>query len=390
VGAAARARPASALRARLAPAAASLLLLGAACCCGAPATFTARRALPPAAQAGPPAAPPPALRALFTGDFGDATCQQEAVARGMAAAHAGAPYDVAFAVGDNLYECGPDPRLPGAERCAFAADDASVAPGFEAPRDARFAERHEDAFPALARDGRPVPVYLALGNHDVAVWGGCRETSLPPDVEARRKACLEVAHRGPRWAMPARHYALDLGPARFLVVDSNLLVRDYGGFTLAGEEAFLREASAGCDARPCFVVGHHPPATAGGHRDEEGTPEYAARLRRLQEAAGGRIAAWFAGHDHDLQHLRTVAGYDVFVSGQGSRGRPKERFEEVSAPGAQLFFASTAWGFASLEVSAAAWRVRFESPDGEPLHCCHAVFPGSCQPVACPPPAARP
>jgi hypothetical protein len=132
-------------------------------------------------------------------------------------------------------------------------------------------------------------------------------------------------------------------------------------------------------------VAHHPAATAGGHRDDFDAG-YVARLRRLQEAAGGHIAGWFAGHDHDLQHLRAPAGYDVFVSGQGSRGRPEERFGELSTPGAQLFFASTAWGFAALEVWEGAWRVRFEGVDGAPLHCCHATFPGACQPAACPPP----
>jgi hypothetical protein len=187
--------------------------------------------------------------------------------------------------------------------------------------------------------------------------------------------------------MPGRHYAVDRGAARFIVVDSNLLLGDYGGFSIDGEVEFVRAASAGCAERPCFVVAHHPAATAGEHR-EDATPEYVARLRRLQEAAGGGIAAWFAGHDHDLQHLRAAAGYDVFVSGNGSRGRA-ERFERLSAPAAQLFFASTAWGFATLEVSARAWLVRFESTSGEPLHCCHADFPETCRPVACPPPTGR-
>ena len=108
-----------------------------------------------------------------------------------------------------------------------------------------------------------------------------------------------------------------------------------------------------------------------------------ARLARLEEAAGGRVAAWLAGHDHDLQHLRSAAGYDVIVSGNGSRGRPWERFESTS-PGGQLLFASTAWGFATLEVAEGSWSVRFEGVSGEALHCCRTHFPGRCDPLTCP------
>ncbi|GEJ58018.1 metallophosphoesterase [Anaeromyxobacter diazotrophicus] len=363
-------------------AAAALAL--AACRAAPPAPFTVRHGA--AARPPPAAAPaaPPALRALVLGDFGDETAQQAALARAVAAAHARAPFDLAFSPGDNLYDCGPDPRRPGAEACRFGDDGASVAAGFLPPADPRFA-RFDARFPALRREGAPVPVYLALGNHDVASGGDCGDGALPPGPQARLKACLEVAHASPVWRMPARHYVVDRGPARFIVLDSNLLLGDYGGFTLEAEAAFLRAAAAGCHERPCFVVAHHPTATAGQHR-READPAYRARAALLEQAAGGAVAAWLCGHDHDLQHLRAAAGYDVLVSGNASRGRPRERFEQVSVPGAQLLFASTAWGYLTLEVSPGAWSARFAAADGAPLHCCQASFPGRCEPVACPAP----
>jgi hypothetical protein len=107
-------------------------------------------------------------------------------------------------------------------------------------------------------------------------------------------------------------------------------------------------------------------------------------VERLQQAASGPIAAWFAGHDHDLQHLRMPAGYDVIVSGNGSRWRD-ERFQRVEPAGSRLLYASTAWGHAVLEVSEKGWSVRFESEALEPLHCCQATFPGACHAVACGP-----
>lgn len=366
-------------RARAAACAALLGLAAPGCRAGPPAPFTVRAPLPPP----PPAAPEgPPLRALVLGDFGDDTRQQAAMGRAVASAHARAPVDLVFSPGDNLYECGPDVRLPGAGGCAFGADGAAVAPGFSPPQDPRFERLFERAWPALARGGGPVPVYLALGNHDVAAGGGCAQGPLPPAQEARLKACLEVAHRSARWTLPARHFVVERGPARFIVLDSNLLLGDYGGFTLDEEVKFLRQAAEGCAGRPCFVVAHHPAATAGGHRGEIDAA-YRERLGRLEEAAQGHLAGWLAGHDHDLQHLRAPAGYDVLVSGNGARGRPSERFEQAAPPGAALLFASTAWGLLRLDVWSTGWAARFEAADGAPLHCCRASSPGPCVPVGC-------
>jgi hypothetical protein len=110
-----------------------------------------------------------------------------------------------------------------------------------------------------------------------------------------------------------------------------------------------------------------------------------ARVKRIEDAAGGRIAAWLSGHEHQLEHLRSPSGNDVFVSGNAARGRPQERFSAVSAPGARLLFASTAWGFGVLEVGEGRWSYRFADARGEPIHCCAATGRGPCEPVACRP-----
>jgi hypothetical protein len=107
-------------------------------------------------------------------------------------------------------------------------------------------------------------------------------------------------------------------------------------------------------------------------------------MARLLAAGRGRIRAYLAGHDHDLQHLRSPEGLDVFVSGNGSRGRPRERFEAVSVPGTMLLFGSVHWGHGVLEVCADGWRYRFEDERGAALYCCTAVGAGRCVPSACP------
>jgi hypothetical protein len=369
----------------------SLAVLAAGCAPAASPTFTVRSER--ARNPGPaPALAGPFLRVLHLADFGDTTEQQAAVARGVAQAHRRRPFALALVPGDNLYPCGPDATAPGADACRFAGDGNTLEGGLEPPADATFA-RHDGPLSPLA-EPPAAEVYLSLGNHDVATWSDCRRRD-DPVAEGRLKACLEVAHRSPVWRMPARHYALDRGAARFLVVDTNLLEQEYGGFLLDDEVAFVREQApacraddcaaeaGGCDRPWCFLVGHHPPVTAGLHR-REATPQFLARTDRLLAAGGGRIRAFLAGNDHDLQHLRSPAGLDVLVSGNGARGRAYERFEATSVPGTEVIFASVRWGWGVLEVARDGWRYAFEDDGGRQLYCCAAVGAGRCEPSACP------
>ncbi len=364
------------------PAAAALALLlagGTGCCRFRNSPEFAVQPVPPGPAPAPIAV---SLRALHFGDIGEATCQRKAVSAAMLRANARTPFDVALSSGDNIYEEGPDESLPGAAGCSFLPDGNAVAPGFAPPADPLFGKRFEQALEGLVAGGHPVRVYVVLGNHDVDVGRDFDPRGPPPSEISRRKACLEVAHHSSVWTMPGRHYVVDEGPARFIALDTNLLARDYGGFTLEDEVRFMETAAQGCEQRACFVVAHHPPVCAGDHAGDA-TPQYLARLGRIEAAAKGRVRAWLVGHDHDLQHLRSPAGYDVLVSGNASRGRKLERFERVSVPGGRLLFASTAWGYGRLDVGDGGWSYRFENDRGEPLHCCEARGAGPCEPVVC-------
>jgi len=332
------------------------------------------------AEPGPAQPPfPVKLRVLHFGDFGDDTIQQGKVARAMAAFSATAPVDLVLSVGDNVYECGPDvPAGPSA--CAFEPDGNTVSPGYSPPADEGFRKKFEAPLEEVRRDGQPVPTFLVLGNHDVNASGKCGEGKDPAAV-ARARACAEVAHRSPRWSMPGRHFALDRGPIRFIAIDSNLLKGDYGGFSFDDEVAFVARASEPCAEKLCFLVAHHPSASAGEHYPD-GTPDYVARVKRIEAAAQGRIVAWLAGHEHQMEHLRSPAGYDVLISGNTARGRPQERFDHPT-PGSRLLFASTIWGFGVLEVGDGRWAYRFVNDRGEPVQCCAASGRGPCEPVRC-------
>jgi hypothetical protein len=153
---------------------------------------------------------PVAVKVLVFGDFGDLTRQQALVARAIIAENTAAPFDLAFHVGDNLYGCGPDPRVRNGKTCAFEADGNTVRPRPDIGADRRFARLFEDRLAPLANRGVAVPVYLAIGNHDVRADGQCHELRGP-----RRRAAGEGvprgAARGPHWTMPGRHYVVDRG-----------------------------------------------------------------------------------------------------------------------------------------------------------------------------------
>ena len=335
---------------------------------------------------GPIAPAPPArpaeVRVLVLGDFGADTLTQRLVAHAIRAEARARPFDLAVELGDNNYYCGPDPAGPAAAGCRFDRNGATVVPGYLPPADGRFRAAEDPLAGLRARGGGPLPVYLALGNHDIG-WGegSCAVPGVPVNEAARRRACLEVAHRGPAWIMPARHYVVDRGPIRIVVVDTNVVVADYGGFTLDQEVAFVRDATKGCGgARFCFLAGHHPPAAVHGY-GRAGPSPYGVRMARLVAAAEGRAAAFLAGHVHDLEHL-ALGPLDVFVSGSTAQGGFQRLRWRVPAT-ARALFATSAWGFAILEADRAGWRVRFQDWRGEALHCCEAAAGGPCVPVDC-------
>ncbi len=327
-----------------------------------------------------PAPRPPAVRVLVFGDFGARTIPQWLVARAIRRASEAHPFDLALQLGDNLYYCGPDPVRRGADACRFGEDGASVAPGSPSPDDPIFRVDEAPLEGLRAADGAPLPIFLALGNHDIG-WGGqCTAMGLSDAEATRRRACLEVARRTAAWTMPARHYVLDRGPLRIVVVDTNVVVADYGGFTLEEELAFVRAATAACGrGRICVLAGHHPPAAVHGYGPRPFS--YHARMARLLRAAGGRARAFFAGHVHALEHL-SLGPLEVFVSGSTAMGS-FARFRYRWPAAAQLRFASSSWGYAIVEADAAGYAVRFFDWRGEALHCCAADAAGPCRPVEC-------
>ncbi len=207
-----------------------------------------------------------------------------------------------------------------------------------------------------------VPWYVILGNHDYR--GSC-------------EAQIEYGKLHPRWIMPARYYSkvhpVDASTQlEFFYIDTSPFIEEY--FKEADMAAvltqdttaqlkWLDQALTSSKAQWKIVHGHHPIYSAGaGHGPQQ---ELIARLLPLLQKH--KVQAYFAGHDHDLQHLKT-GGLNMLISGGGSRHRPV-------FPVIQSQFAQGCSGFTMVSLKANEMQVRFVDDTGTLLYT--AVVPRS-------------
>ena len=241
------------------------------------------------------------------------------------------------------------PRRPSSFRWAITFYEDGAA----SVNDPHWLQSFENVYadPALQ-----VPWYVILGNHDYHV---------DPTPQ------LEYGKTHPRWIMPARHFAqthvVDAATkADFFYIDTSPLIAEYQHDSkmmphLATQDVgaqlrWLDDSLAASAAPWKIVIGHHPIYSSGwGHGDQEEMIQ--SVLPMLQKH---KVQAYFAGHDHDLQHLK---GGDVhlFVSGGGSEHRPVNTSDESQ-------FGAGISGFAMASLRAEALAVQFIDNKGNVLH----------------------
>jgi len=232
-----------------------------------------------------------ALNFAVIGDWGRRGRPDQAeVAKQMAIAckQAGAAFVVS--VGDNFYEDG-----------VASVDDSHWQQSFE----------NVYTEPSLQ-----VPWYVILGNHD---------------YHGNSEAQIDYGQTHPRWTMPARHYskvfAIDaVTNLECFFIDTSPMIAEYKDMPImqsihtqnvASQLKWLDESLDASKAQWKFVIGHHPIYSGGlGHGNQ---PEMIKLVRPILHK--NDVQAYFAGHDHDLQHLRDD-DLDLYVSGAGSEHRP--------------------------------------------------------------------
>lgn len=207
------------------------------------------------------------------------------------------------------------------------------------------------------------PCPAILGNHDY------HDT---PDGDLKQLAYARAG--GTRWTMPAKWYRMELGDfATFLFIDTNL--RSVSGSregadprktrrSLSAEEeqqqwVWLASQLASSRKAFTFVVGHHPVYSNGQHGDQ---PELVEKLGPMLEDAG--VHWYFAGHDHDLQHLELEGLRTSFAISGGGGARTRALRES----GRRVPFGSAVYGFSHLQVNASKTTLRHLDIAGRQVH----------------------
>lgn len=270
---------------------------------------------------------------LIVGDFGrNGYHRQKDVADMMS--HTGEIMDIEFVAttGDNFYDNG-----------IASVHDPLIRSAFEDVYDG----------PGLLMDW-----YVSLGNHE---------------YRGNIQALIDYSDISRRWNMPARYYlkSFDMeeyGVLDLFVVDTSPFEDDYYEeakyYQVAQQDssaqmAWLDEVLGASEAKWKVVIGHHPLIT-GGNRAED--PRFvAARLEPI--LARHNVDAYFAGHEHDLQHLVTPLGIQHFISGAGSELRPTGTIPETRFAESRHGFMAASIDSTGLTVHAIDWTgdVRYET-----------------------------
>lgn len=279
---------------------------------------------------------PQRLRLLLIGDTGDEGPPRDSVARSIAAERA----DVVVILGDLVYPHGPscaDGRIPDEARGTL--------------------QRHL---------GRPFgdlqsPVLLVLGNHDVErsiLWVFKR-------ARVSQEACYFLyANEGSNpFVLPARHYALTLGPAALAIVTST------GGFLDAGAGRMTAEVFGRRDDDWDILLTHHVFRTFHRMEGEREVRDWLERERLRPHVVAN-------GHAHFLQ-MGVHEGILAITSGGGAR-KHDQRPCSIGAPppqhcrAGQYFGHSGGYGYVLLELEAETATVTFKDENGKVLWGCVA------------------
>ncbi len=237
-----------------------------------------------------------------------------------------------LALGDNFYCCG-----------VAGADDPQWMSSFEN---------------VYKNHSLQIDWYPALGNHD---------------YQGNVQGEIDYSKKSRRWVMPSRYYTLvkkidKESSVRFIIIDTNPFIESYvknpSNFTDIATQnsdiqlAWLDSVLSNSKERWKIVVGHHPVYSSGSEHGNQ--PELIARLKPLFEKY--HVDAYFAGHEHDLQHQKAADGnVNYFVSGAGSEVRPNGKTVTTK------FSASTP-GFMAVSISKSKLDLQVIDSKGKKLY----------------------
>jgi tartrate-resistant acid phosphatase type 5 len=247
------------------------------------------------------------VRVLAFGDFGTGSPGQKQTAAAMADLHKKTPFDFGITLGDNFYPA-----------------------GMASPTDARWKNLWDELYDPLK-----IKVYASLGNHDWIL-------SDSPAAEILYSANSQS------WRLPSPYYTFTAGPVQFFALDTN----EISEAQLMWLDAELKDSTA----KWKIVYGHHPIYSDGDHGDS------LVLGQRLLPVLKNRVDIYLVGHDHILNHIKSEAGVEFFVSGGGGAGLYRVK------PVARSLFAQAINGFAVVEANSGSLTVKFIGADSKQLY----------------------
>lgn len=202
------------------------------------------------------------------------------------------------------------------------------------------------------------PWYISLGNHDY--YGNA-------DAE------IEYGKISKRWILPSRYWsrietAYDGTRIRFLFIDTSPFEKSYyqaaeikdkvSTQDTVRQKKWIDSLTSLNDVDWKIVVGHHHIYTGGLRKNDPNSVR--ASLEPVFDK--NKVDAYFCGHEHDLQHLKSLdKPTHYFLSGTGSDIRPTGSINET-------LFAQSIQGFMSVTVKRKSLEVKVVDYRGNVIH----------------------
>ncbi len=252
------------------------------------------------------------LKILVFGDSGTGDKHQFQVAESMQKVCKKEECQFGLMLGDNFYEVG--------------VSDAD---------DSQFIEKFEKPYSPLN-----INFYPVSGNHDHGYVG----------LKGNAYAQVEYTKKSKYWKMPHLYYSYTVGDTEFFALDTNML---RNGDT--EQLNWFLNALKSSKNKVKIVYGHHAIFSYGKH----GTDQYLKDniYKQICESAD----AYLAGHDHDLQLLKSDCGLPLLVSGAAAKLRNTSK-------GDMTMFHASQRGFNRVIIKGSNIQIIFYDENGKELY----------------------